>query len=67
MLSGSKALLLEDCGFFGVVAAWGCGMQINQMCPQGKLRAVDVKDIRARLQGDQVYLDFSGQTRNWLG
>jgi hypothetical protein len=29
-------------------------------------RAVDARDIRARLREDQVDLDFSGQTQDWL-
>jgi len=37
---GAKTLLLEDCGFFGGVAAWGVGMQINQMRPKGVPRSV---------------------------
>jgi len=36
---GAKTMLLENCGFFGGVAAWGCGMQINQMRPKGLPRS----------------------------
>lgn len=31
--AGAKTLVLEDCGFFGGVAAWGMGMCMNQMRP----------------------------------
>lgn len=31
--AGAKTLVLEDCGFFGGVAAWAVGMCMNQMRP----------------------------------
>lgn len=38
-LMGAKVFVVEDCGFFGGVGAWGCGMQMNQMRPGGKPRS----------------------------
>ena len=39
-LQGAGAFLIEDCGFFGGVGAWGMGMQLNQMRPKGLPRGV---------------------------
>src|SRR5512137_687493 len=36
---GAKTLLLENHSFFGGVAAWSMGMQMNQMRPGGKPRS----------------------------
>jgi succinate dehydrogenase/fumarate reductase flavoprotein subunit len=36
---GVTTLLIENHSFFGGVAAWGMGMQINQMRPGGKARS----------------------------
>ena len=38
--AGAKTLLVENHSFFGGVAAWALGMQINQMRPGGKPRSV---------------------------
>jgi len=38
--AGADTLLLERYGFFGGVAAYGCGMPINQMRPAGVPRGV---------------------------
>jgi len=37
---GVKVLLIENYGFCGGVGAWGLGMQLNQMRPDGKARSV---------------------------
>lgn len=37
---GAKVFLIEDCGFFGGVGAWGMGMQLNQMRPKGLPRGI---------------------------
>ncbi len=37
--AGAKTLLIENHSFFGGVAAWALGMQINQMRPGGKPRS----------------------------
>jgi ribulose 1,5-bisphosphate synthetase/thiazole synthase len=37
---GAKTFLIENCGFFGGVGAWGMGMQLNQMRPKGLPRGV---------------------------
>ncbi|KPL10523.1 MAG: hypothetical protein AMS26_21370 [Bacteroides sp. SM23_62] len=36
---GARVFIIEDCGFFGGVGAWGCGMQMNQMRPGGNPRS----------------------------
>ena len=63
--SGAKTLLIENYGFFGGVAAWGLGMQINQMRPGGKSRSVihemlitklkSYGQMAVRLKGHQVF------------
>jgi ribulose 1,5-bisphosphate synthetase/thiazole synthase len=37
--AGADTLLIETHSFFGGVAAWGLGMQMNQMRPNGKARS----------------------------
>jgi ribulose 1,5-bisphosphate synthetase/thiazole synthase len=37
--AGANTLLIENHSFFGGVAAWGLGMQMNQMRPHGKARS----------------------------
>ncbi len=37
---GAKTFLIENCGFFGGVGAWGMGMQLNQMRPKGLPRGI---------------------------
>src|SRR5512143_1271059 len=37
--AGAKTLLIENHSFFGGVAAWAMGMQMNQMRPGGKARS----------------------------
>ncbi len=49
--AGADALLLERYGFFGGVAAYGCGMPINQMRPAGVPRGAVHEAIIARLLG----------------
>jgi ribulose 1,5-bisphosphate synthetase/thiazole synthase len=53
---GAKTLLVESCSFFGGVAAWSMGMQINQMRPDGKPRSrvheLVIEKIKA--YGDQA-------------
>jgi ribulose 1,5-bisphosphate synthetase/thiazole synthase len=39
-MQGASTFLIEDCGFFGGVGAWGMGMQLNQMRPKGLPRGV---------------------------
>jgi hypothetical protein len=39
-MQGTSSFLIEDCGFFGGVGAWGMGMQLNQMRPKGQPRGV---------------------------
>jgi ribulose 1,5-bisphosphate synthetase/thiazole synthase len=36
---GAKVLLIENYGFCGGVGAWGLGMQLNQMRPEGRPRS----------------------------
>jgi ribulose 1,5-bisphosphate synthetase/thiazole synthase len=48
--SGAKTLLIENYGFFGGVAAWGLGMQINQMRPGGTSRSVIHEMLIAKLK-----------------
>ncbi len=38
--TGAKTLLIENHSFFGGVAAWALGMEINQIRPSGKPRSV---------------------------
>lgn len=45
--AGAKTLLLERYGFFGGVGAWGMGMPINQMLPNGRGRSA-VHDLVIR-------------------
>jgi len=47
--AGADTLLLERYGFFGGVAAYGCGMPINQMRPAGVPRGAIHEAIIARL------------------
>ncbi len=53
---GAKTLLVENHSFFGGVAAWAVGMQMNQMRPGGKPRSsiheLMIKKVRA--YGDQA-------------
>jgi flavin-dependent dehydrogenase len=44
---GAYVLLVENHGFFGGVAAYGLGMPINQMRPEGKPRS-DVHELVIR-------------------
>ena len=37
---GASTFLVENCGFFGGVGAWGMGMQLNQMRPKGLPRGI---------------------------
>jgi hypothetical protein len=37
---GAETFLIENCGFFGGVGAWGMGMQLNQMRPKGLPRGI---------------------------
>jgi len=53
---GAKTLLIENHSFFGGVAAWAMGMQMNQMRPGGKPRSrvheLVIENLRA--YGDQA-------------
>jgi ribulose 1,5-bisphosphate synthetase/thiazole synthase len=46
---GASTFLLEDCGFFGGVGAWGMGMQLNQMRPKGMPRGIVHETLIAKL------------------
>jgi hypothetical protein len=48
--AGAKTLVLEDCGFFGGVAAWGMGMCMNQMRPFNEPRGVVHELLLKKLQ-----------------
>src|SRR5512137_1732043 len=53
---GAKTLLLENHSFFGGVAAWSMGMQMNQMRPGGKPRS-QIHELlidKLRAYGDQA-------------
>lgn len=54
--TGVQTLLIESCGFFGGVAAWGLGMPINQMRPERKPRSAVHELVIEKLQayGDQA-------------
>jgi hypothetical protein len=47
---GAKVLLIENYGFCGGVGAWGLGMQLNQMRPEGKPRSGLHERLLDRLQ-----------------
>ncbi len=53
---GVKVFLVEDCGFFGGVGAWGMGMQLNQMRPKGLPRGMVHETLIEKLMalGDQA-------------
>ena len=53
---GAKTLLIENHSFFGGVAAWAMGMQMNQMRPGGKPRSKihELLIERLRAYGDQA-------------
>lgn len=53
--TGANTLLVENCSFFGGVAAWSLGMQLNQMRPEGKPRSVVHELVIDKLKayGDQ--------------
>ena len=46
---GARTFLVEDCGFFGGVGAWGMGMQLNQMRPKGMPRGIVHETLIAKL------------------
>jgi ribulose 1,5-bisphosphate synthetase/thiazole synthase len=54
--AGSRTLLIENHSFFGGVAAWALGMQMNQMRPEGKPRSAVHELLIAKLKayGDQA-------------
>ena len=49
--AGAKTLLIENHSFFGGVAAWALGMQINQMRPGGKPRSAVHELLLSKLAG----------------
>ena len=53
---GVKTLLVENCSFFGGVAAWALGMPINQVRPNGKPRSAVHELLVHKLEayGDQA-------------
>ena len=53
--AGANTLLIENCSFFGGVAAWSLGMQLNQMRPEGKSRSVvhELLIDKLKVYGDQ--------------
>jgi ribulose 1,5-bisphosphate synthetase/thiazole synthase len=53
---GAKTLLIENHSFFGGVAAWALGMQMNQMRPAGKPRSAVHELVIQKLTayGDQA-------------
>jgi succinate dehydrogenase/fumarate reductase flavoprotein subunit len=54
--AGAKTLLIENHSFFGGVAAWALGMQMNQMRPAGKARSAvhELLISKLRAYGDQA-------------
>jgi len=54
--AGAKTLLVENHAFFGGVAAWSMGMQLNQMRPGGKPRSKVHELVIEKLKayGDQA-------------
>jgi ribulose 1,5-bisphosphate synthetase/thiazole synthase len=54
--AGAKTLLIENHSFFGGVAAWALGMQMNQMRPWGKPRSAVHELLIGKLSayGDQA-------------
>ena len=54
--AGAKTLLVENHSFFGGVAAWSLGMQMNQMRPGGKPRSAVHELLLGKLAayGDQA-------------
>jgi succinate dehydrogenase/fumarate reductase flavoprotein subunit len=54
--AGAKTLLVENHSFFGGVAAWALGMQMNQMRPGGKPRSAVHELLLGKLgaYGDQA-------------
>ena len=54
--AGAKTLLVENHSFFGGVAAWALGMQMNQMRPGGKPRSAVHELLLGKLAayGDQA-------------
>jgi ribulose 1,5-bisphosphate synthetase/thiazole synthase len=54
--AGAKTLLIENYSFFGGVAAWALGMQMNQMRPEGKPRSAVHELVIGKLKayGDQA-------------
>lgn len=54
--AGAKTLLIENYGFFGGVAAWGLGMCMNQMRPDGNPRGYVQELLLKKLQnyGEQA-------------
>jgi succinate dehydrogenase/fumarate reductase flavoprotein subunit len=45
---GAKTMLIESHSFFGGVAAWSMGMQMNQMRPGGKYVKMQIHDVPYR-------------------
>jgi glycine/D-amino acid oxidase-like deaminating enzyme len=54
--TGARTLLVENHSFFGGVAAWSLGMQMNQMRPFGKPRSAVHEQLTGKLvaYGDQA-------------
>jgi len=54
--AGARTLLVENHSFFGGVAAWALGMQMNQMRPESRPRSAVHEALIARLSayGDQA-------------
>ena len=54
--TGARTLLIENHSFFGGVAAWSLGMQMNQMRPGGKPRSAVHEALISKLAayGDQA-------------
>ncbi|MFB3777686.1 MAG: FAD-dependent oxidoreductase [Bryobacteraceae bacterium] len=54
--AGASTLLVENHSFFGGVASWGLGMQINQVRPGGKPRSVVHESVihKVMAYGDQA-------------
>lgn len=61
--AGATTLLIEDCGFFGGVAAWGLGMCMNQMRPNNEPRGFVHEMLLQKLQeyGEQAVRTSSHQ------
>jgi len=80
--AGAKTLLVENHSFFGGVASWSMGMNINQVRPEGKPRShvhelliqklqaygdpAVTPELQARLRADGVRFDVADRDQRWF-